>query len=90
MRHATTEHLLAALRSGIVTVNFTKIDGTNRTDRFTLSPDHVPAEQVKPSQLRNNTSDNWLVSAWDLTTEGWRSFLMERVSWWEPEVKVDA
>jgi hypothetical protein len=60
----------------VVTVNFTKKDGTERAMRCTLSIDHIPrAEMQRITESTKHRKFNADVRAvYDVEAAGWRSF----------------
>ena len=72
------------LTEGIVTVTFTKKDGTERVMRCTQKADYIPDDKKpKPHEAPSNTMesiepvkehDPQLFKVWDLEVKGWRSF----------------
>jgi hypothetical protein len=64
----TIEELRELLRSEIVTLSFTKKDGSQREMFCTTMEEHIPQT--------SNTSvvSKDLVTVWDLEKAGWRSF----------------
>jgi WYL_2, Sm-like SH3 beta-barrel fold len=71
-KHVLTDHL----KSGIVTVVFEKVDGTERIMRATLAPEHLP-EVVGGTSDR--ILDDDLIPVWDIEKSGWRSFRLSKV-----------
>lgn len=73
--------LKEVLQNGVVTVVFTKVDGTERTMNCTLMTEYIPAVG-QGQQLLNETvrveNPNTL-SVWDIDNGGWRSFRMDSI-----------
>jgi hypothetical protein len=70
--------LKSVLRDGVVTVNFVKNDGTERTMKCTLSKEMVPpvmSENVK--KVRAISSD--VLPVYDIDAQGWRSFRWDSI-----------
>jgi len=70
--------LKSCLRDGVVTVNFVKNDGTERTMKCTLSKEIVPpvvSENVK--KVRAISSD--VLPVYDVDAQGWRSFRWDSI-----------
>lgn len=64
------------LRDSVVTVTFTKVDGTERVMKCTLMSEYVPNTGNSASNqvlLQENGNDN-NISVWDVEANGWRSF----------------
>lgn len=76
--------LKETLQNGIVTVSFTKSDGTERTMKCTLIPEYIPVKPVAEGQqlltegLTRQENPN-TISVWDLENNGWRSFRLDSV-----------
>lgn len=76
--------LKETLQNGIVTVTFTKSDGTERTMKCTLIPEYIPVKPVAEGQqlltegLTRAENPNTL-SVWDLESAGWRSFRIDSI-----------
>lgn len=71
--------MLNQLQNNICEVTFTKVDGTSRKMRCTLSPQYLPEEYRGRGSLLTETDRN-TISVWDLEASGWRSFRVESVS----------
>lgn len=75
------EEIVNILKTGLCSVTFTKVDGTERTGIFTLHPDHMPPApvreekegEVKPKREPNQNT----VSVWDTEKTAWRSFRVD-------------
>jgi hypothetical protein len=76
----TKENLIDMLRNNIVTVTFTKVDGSERTMKCTLLGEYVPNNGSSGQVLlqENSGGDN-NISVWDTETQGWRSFRVSSV-----------
>ena len=76
----TKENLLDMLRNNVVTVTFTKLDGTERTMKCTLLGEYVPAPMTHNQVLlqENRGGDN-NISVWDTEMQDWRSFRVSNV-----------
>lgn len=76
----TKENLLDMLRNNVVTVTFTKLDGTERIMKCTLLGEYVPAPLTNNQVLlqENRGSDN-NISVWDTEVQDWRSFRVSNV-----------
>ena len=70
------------LKSGIARVNFTKVNGAQRSMLCTLLPGYIPAEEVvepsepTPGRARSSTT----LSVWDIENDGWRSFRLSSIN----------
>ena len=72
--------LLADLHTNVVTVTFTKKDGSERVMRCTLQEEFLPAQDVKDikeGKVRNKSEE--VVAVWDLEKESWRSFRLDSI-----------
>ena len=76
--------LLKDLRSNVVEVHFTKVDGTNRVMRCTLAKHMLPEsfqksleEQKEEKDFHSQNPD--VLAVWDLAASGWRSFRIDSV-----------
>lgn len=65
------------LKNNVMTVSFTKVDGTERVMRCTLLPEYLPAETNGRQLLNEGVRNN--ISVWDLDAGGWRSFRVDSV-----------
>jgi hypothetical protein len=75
----TKEGIRNLLRNAVVTVTFTKADGTVRDMKCTLSPDFLPAQEVNESKsFRKISPDSCPV--WDMEKQAWRSFRWDSIS----------
>lgn len=65
------------LTQSVVTVTFTKVDGSTRIMKCTKNFDHIPSE-YHPSGSSNVTNPD-IIRVYDVENEGWRSFHAESV-----------
>lgn len=76
----TTKSVLPELlKTCIVSVTFTKKDGTERVMKCTLRPDLLPTQVVnedKPAKKKSETS----IAVYDLEINAWRSITYDTVS----------
>lgn len=77
------ELLDSKLRSGIVTVTFTKKDGSERIMRCTLSPDLTATYEKKTE--RTKTPNEGVCAVFDVDVKEWRSFRYDSIK----EVKYE-
>ena len=75
------EALQSDLRTNVVEVIFTKLNGETRKMRATLSPQYVPKEDHTETvnQLLNEDTEKKSMAVWDIDAKGWRSFRIDRV-----------
>lgn len=66
------EKLLEILHNEIITLKFTKTDGTERIMKCTLKDDYLVKEEKKTDRVKK-PNDN-VISVWDVEWNGWRSF----------------
>ena len=65
------------LKSNVMEVKFTKVNGEDRTMKCTLSSQYLPAsDALEPSATPPNEK---VIAVWNLDTQGWRSFRTESV-----------
>ena len=69
-------NLTELLRSSIVEVTFTKVDGTERVMRCTLQPQYLP-ESIEREGVKVRNPD--VQSVWDIDINAWRSFRFDSV-----------
>lgn len=77
--------LKQALYEGVVSVTFTKKDGSTREMKATLKSDLLPAAPVQENSQKKLQQDPNLVHVYDTQAQGWRSFRMERLQHWKAE-----
>ena len=75
----TKENLIDMLRNNIVTVTFTKVDGTERVMKCTLMSEYVPNAPSNNGQMLLQESESKALSVWDTELNGWRSFRVDNV-----------
>jgi len=69
------ENLTDLLRNNIVTVTFTKVDGTERVMKCTLLGEYVPNAATNGRVLLNeDTNGGTSISVWDVEANAWRAF----------------
>jgi hypothetical protein len=78
----TRENLVATLKSNVCTVEFQKVNGTQRKMRCTLVESHIPAPTETEKPTKNGEPrkrSNEIISVWDLEKAAWRSFRIDSV-----------
>lgn len=75
----TRDGLIDMLRSNIVTVTFTKVNGEERVMTCTLLSEHIPNAPTTNGELVVKETSSSTVSVWDINANGWRSFRVENV-----------
>jgi hypothetical protein len=78
----TKEELKNLLAHNVITVDFTKVNGDRRVMTCTLREDMKPkATKSDPlSQKAVRETSDAVVSVWDVSARGWRSFRYDRVN----------
>ena len=75
--------LIEKLNSGVVSLEFTKVDGTTRLMEATLSKEHgVSYDKVSAGGATEKPGGN-AQPVWDVSSQGWRSFR------WSSVISVD-
>lgn len=69
--------ILQSLREGVVTVKFTKKDGTERDMKCTLQESYISPYEKKTDREKVASDSN--ISVWDIENQGWRSFRVDSV-----------
>jgi len=63
--------------NNIITVTFTKKDGTKRDMRCTLINDYLPNQMdIKEAESKSNPD---VLAVWDLDKNAWRSFRLDSI-----------
>jgi hypothetical protein len=75
-----TNEIHQALRDGLITVNFTKVNGTKRTMIATLNDSYLPKQTVETTTAR----DPNLLVVWDTEHNGWRTIKVDSIIEWAP------
>ena len=67
------------LKEGVVTVEFTKVNGEYRKMEATLHAEHMPqiVAEVEEKAPRKKNEDS--LAVWDVNAEGWRSFRWDKL-----------
>lgn len=76
--HNDSDWILKMLQNNVCSVNFTKVDGSQRVMRCTLMPAYLPEEYKNKGQLLTEYGGSSL-SVWDLEANSWRSFRVDSV-----------
>ena len=71
--------IVSHLQAGPVTVTFNKKDGAERVMTCSLQPELLPPATVKESTTAKKENNN-IISVYDLTAQGWRSFIVKNVT----------
>mgnify|MGYP003335358621 FL=1 len=67
------------IQNGVVTVVFTKKDGTERTMKCTLLPEYLPQRGQLLVESSNRKENTDVLSVWDIDVGDWRSFRLDSV-----------
>lgn len=73
------QNLMDMLRTNVVTVTFTKVNGEERVMQCTLLPEYVPNAPTNNGQVLLQESESKAISVWDVQANGWRSFRVDNV-----------
>lgn len=71
-------YLVDRLKESVITVTFTKVDGSERTMTCTLLPNYLPEQYRNNAPILSEEVGN-VISAWDVNAGGWRSFRIDSV-----------
>jgi hypothetical protein len=70
--------LKGILRSGNVTIDFIKKDGSNRTMVCTLSESKIPSEFAPKGSTKSQNDES--LAVFDVEANGWRSFRYDSIT----------
>lgn len=73
------DFLKQLLREGVVSVVFTKKDGSERVMISTLNPELLPAQTDIEEAVQKKTPNPDILAVWDLEAQGWRSFRYDSI-----------
>lgn len=75
--------LKEVLQNSVITVIFTKVDGSERTMNCTLIPEYIPQTVGEKQQLLTEslpkTENPNTITVWDIENNGWRSFRIDSI-----------
>lgn len=79
----TRDTLLRELRSNVIEVHFTKVNGDARVMRATLMEKFLPESyrSEKDEEKDFHQQNPNVIACWDLTVGGWRSFRIDSVTY---------
>jgi len=77
MQTISKSNLMNMLHGGIISVKFTKKDGSERTMRCTLNEAYIKPYEKKTDKEKT-VNDN-SVSVWDIENDSWRSFRLDSI-----------
>lgn len=69
--------LVEMLQQGVVSVKFTKSDGSERTLKCTLNDSYIQPYEKKTERVKKSNEHS--LSVWDVENNGWRSFRFDSV-----------
>jgi len=75
--HTTSNNLFDTLKTNIVQIKFTKVDGSERTMNCTLMEEYIVPHEKKTD--RTKTTKDGVISVWDIDNKGWRSFKVDNL-----------
>ena len=73
----TKEQIREAARAGVITVQFTKKDGSLREMRCSLHEKYLPPLMGDAETTTKDNPD--ILAVWDIEVNGWRSFRIDSV-----------
>lgn len=73
-----TKWLKEILKMDVVTVTFTKKDGTERVMKCTLDPEQLPPQPVTEGKKERKVNDD-VLAVYDVESQGWRSFTIKSI-----------
>lgn len=71
--------LKSMLKGNVVTVMFTKADGTERTMKCTTDPKLIPPQPIVESTRKPRKENPEVFAAYDVENAGWRSFKLKSI-----------
>lgn len=76
------DEILKDLRSHVIEVTFTKVNGEGRVMRCTLDPKYLPPHDAKYLEEQHQKKENLdVIAAWDINAGGWRSFRIDSITY---------
>jgi len=77
------DKIIQDLQNYVAEVTFTKVDGSTRSLRCTLMPNHLPPNYNAQhlDEMHKKEENLSTVAAWDIKTGGWKSFRVENVQY---------
>jgi len=70
--------LVEGLKRNVLTVNFTKVNGEERTMNCTLHESMLPEVKDSSSEKKENPD---VIAVWDIDKDAWRSFRVDSVNY---------
>jgi hypothetical protein len=78
----TKDAIREAARAGVISVQFTKKDGSLREMRCSLQEQYLPPLMGDAETTTKDNPD--VLAVWDIEVKGWRSFRIDSVLIMEP------
>jgi hypothetical protein len=78
MTNISPVQLHTLLKNGVITVEFTKVDGTNRVMKCTLNSAYLPEVTQGLGHIMSE-ADSARFVVWDVEIQDWRAFRVENV-----------
>lgn len=75
----TASWLKSILKENVVTVVFTKTDGTERTMKCTTDSKLIPTQPVTESTRKPKKENPEVFAVYDVENAGWRSFKLKSI-----------
>ena len=70
-------NIIETLQQGVTEVQFTKVDGSERTMKCTLNAEYLP--ELEHNSTQDHPVDFNSVTVWDVEANSWRRFRVENV-----------
>ena len=71
------EEIKKLAQDGVITVTFTKVDGSERVMKCTLNKTHLPEQKdLEEATTKDNPK---VLAVWDVEKNAWRSFRIDSV-----------
>ena len=72
-------NVITLMKEGVVTVEFTKVNGDYRKMEATLQPERMPEVVAEIEEKAPKKKSDTSLSVWDVNAEGWRSFRWDKL-----------
>ena len=72
-------NVISLLKEGVVTVEFTKVNGEYRKMEATLQAERMPEVVAEINEKAPRKKNEDALSVWDINAEGWRSFRWDKL-----------
>lgn len=72
-------NVISLLQEGVVTVEFTKVNGEYRKMEATLQAERMPQAVVEVEEKAPRKKNEDALAVWDINAEGWRSFRWDKL-----------